>query len=118
MSQFALTLKNSTRRCTQLTCSSIDASRCGMSASISEARVRNPNSTVAEMRESVENGATVSGETGGLSAANAPELIPRRPSAASPAQADRVAAERPWRFRKIETDVMMRHLVGLKLDET
>src|ERR1700742_2663564 len=115
MSQLALTRKNSTRRCTQLTCSSIDASRCGMSASISDARVRNPNSTVAEMRESVENGATVSGETGGLSAANALELIARRPSAASPTQVDRVAAERPRRCRKIEVDVMMKHLVGLSL---
>src|ERR1700722_10603111 len=118
MSQFALTRKNSTRRCTQLTCSSIDASRCGMSASISDARVRNPNSTVAEMRESVEKGATASGETGGLSAANAWELKPKRASAARLAQVDRIAAERPRRFREIEVDVIMKHLVGLKLDAT
>jgi hypothetical protein len=70
------------------------------------------------MRESVENGATVSGETGGLSAANELEPNPRRPSAASPAQADRVVAERSRRCRKIEVDVMMKHLVGLKLDAT
>jgi hypothetical protein len=88
-----------------------------MPASISDAKVRNPNSTVAEMRESVENGATVSGETGGLSAANALLPNPSSPSATSPAQADRVAAGRPRRFRKIDIDVMMKHLVGLKLDE-
>jgi hypothetical protein len=82
-----------------------------MPASISDAKVRNPNSTVAEMRESVENGATVSG-------ANALLPNPSSPSATSPAQADRVAAGRPRRFRKIDIDVMMKHLVGLKLDET
>jgi hypothetical protein len=85
----ALILKTSTRRCTQLKRSSIEASRCGMSFSISRASIGRPNSMVAEIRESVAvKGATMSGAKGGLSAANAVEHRPRRPSAARPARAD------------------------------
>jgi outer membrane autotransporter protein len=40
---------------------------------MSEARSRKPNSTVAEIRELVENGATMSGASGGFSAASASE---------------------------------------------
>src|ERR1700760_3159345 len=89
MSQLALTLQNSTRRCTQLTFSSIDARRLGISASMSDARSRSPNSTVAEIRESVAKGATVSGARGGFSAASAPEPNPKQPRAAVAARDDR-----------------------------
>src|ERR1700744_6237743 len=114
MSQLALTRKNNTRRCTQLTCSSIEASRCGMSASISDARSRSPNSTVAEIRESVENGATVSGASGGLSSASAFEQNAMRPSAANPAQADDATPGRKRRMREVEIGVMTGYLVRLK----
>jgi hypothetical protein len=53
---------------------------------------------VAEICESVVNGATVSGANGGLSAAKAVELSPIMPSAARPAQADR-------RLRKYDVDM-------------
>jgi len=85
ISQLALTLKNSTRRCTQLTRSSIDASRRGISSSMSDASARKPNSMPAEIRDSVASGAIVSGAKAGLSAASAVEQRPTRPSAARPA---------------------------------
>src|ERR1700753_3235558 len=110
MSQLALTLQNSTRRCTQLTFSSIDARLLGISASMSDARSRSPNSTVAEIRESVENGATVSGASGGLSAASASEPNPRQPKAAIAAQVDRSLDERLRKRREVEIEVMMGYL--------
>src|ERR1700742_1808355 len=110
MSQLALTLKNNTRRCTQLTRSSIEASRCGISRVMSLASAGRPNSMVAEIRESVVNGATVSGVRGGLSAANAVEQRPRRPSAARPARADPCRAKRERRVADVECDFMIRYL--------
>src|ERR1700753_2858954 len=115
MSQLALTLKNSTRRWTQLTFSSIVARRSGISAWISDARSRSPNSTDAEIRESVENGATVSGASGGLSSASAFEQNAINPSAASPARADDATPGRRRRMREVEVGVMTEYLVGLKL---
>jgi|ERR1700744_3809637 len=112
MSQLALTRKNNTRRCTQLTFSLIDARRRGMSASISEARSRNPNSTDAEIRESVENGATVSGASGGFPSANAFEQNANNPSAASPARTDDAT---PGRMRGVEIGSMTEYLVGESL---
>src|ERR1700730_4072498 len=88
MSQLALTRQNNTRRCTQLTRSSRVARRRGISLSISAASAGRPNSIVAEIRESVLNGATVSGAKGGLSAACAVEQRAIRPSAARVVRAD------------------------------
>src|SRR5919204_5134363 len=110
MSQFALILQKSTRRCTQLTRSSMVASRRGIFSSISDASARKPNSMVAEIRESVVKGATVSGAKGGFSDANAVELRPTRASAASPVQADRPRAMRRRRTHEVETIFMTRDL--------
>src|SRR5277367_4838388 len=113
MSQLALTLKNSTRRCTQLTRSSIEANRCGISLVMSPASAGRPNSMVAEIRESVVNGATVSGARGGLSAANAVEQRPRRPSAARPARADPCKVIRERWAADVEYGFMIRYLSPL-----
>jgi len=94
MSQLAFTRKKSTRRCTQLTRSSIDASWRGMSASISDASAPKPNSMVAEIRESVVKGAVMSGTTGGFSAANEADEKPIRPRAARLMRADLINAAR------------------------
>jgi hypothetical protein len=61
---------------------------------------------VAEIRESVEKGATVSGASGGLSAANADEQRAKNPSAASPAEADRAAARQQRQMRDVDIKFM------------
>src|SRR5277367_5988034 len=71
MAQFALTRNTNTRLWTQLTRSSIVASRRGMSRSSDAANAGRPNSIVAETRDSVTKGEGVSGLALGLSAANA-----------------------------------------------
>src|SRR5271169_1429514 len=71
MSQLALTRNTNTRLWTQLTRSSIVASRRGMSRSSDAANAGSPNSIVAETRDSVTKGEGVSGLGLGLSAANA-----------------------------------------------
>src|SRR5271168_4283929 len=71
MSQLALTRNTNTRLWTQLTRSSIVASRRGMSRSSDAANAGRPNSIVAETRDSVTKGEGVSGLALGLSAANA-----------------------------------------------
>src|SRR5215475_4871512 len=92
------------------------ASLRGMSASISDASARRLNSIVADMRESVVNGATVSGASGGLSAANAVEQSPKKPSAARPARADPPSAMRRRRQHDVETVFMtLPQFVGLEV---
>jgi hypothetical protein len=71
MSQLALTRNANTRLWTQLTRSSIVASRRGMSRSSDAANAGSPNSIVAETRDSVTKGEDVSGLGLGFSAANA-----------------------------------------------
>jgi hypothetical protein len=60
-----------------------------MSFSTASANAGKPNSIFAEMRESVLKGATVSGASGGLSAADAIEQKPTKVNAASAALAER-----------------------------
>src|SRR5271156_3727540 len=88
--------------------SSIEASRCGMSFAIALESTGKPNWMVAEIREPVVNGATVSGAKGGLSAAKAVEQRASRPNAASPARADpcKVIRER----RDVECEFIIRYL--------
>src|SRR5215472_14886290 len=96
--------------------SSMVASRRGMSLSISAASAGKLNSIVAEIRESVVNGATVSGSSGGLSAAKAVEQRPIKPSAARPARADRPKATRR-RGHNVETVFITLPLFSCLIDQ-
>jgi hypothetical protein len=89
-----------------------------MSASISEARLRRPNSTVADIRESVENGPTMSGARGGFSAARASQPKPRQPSAATAAQADRNFGDGPRRKGEVAIEVTTEFVVCFEIDVT
>src|SRR5580658_9338817 len=83
------------------------ASRRGMSLSMSAASAGRPNSIVAEIRESVLKGATLSGASGGLSAATAAEQNPSRLSVTRPASVERCITQRSRTRRDVEISFMI-----------